>query len=99
MKQFSFLLLAFTLPIMAGMFIIQGAPDWWNLYILSEDMYDIIAQNANTFEALQIILIILFTSAFTITLFYGDKDRTKKNNDENNDKDNFPPQINPNHCF
>lgn len=96
MKLFSFLLLAFTLPLMVGTIVIQGAPVWWNLYILSEDMYDIIAQNVRLFDTLRIILIVLFSFAFSMSLFYRDKDESEK---KDNNNDEFPPKINPTHCF
>lgn len=98
MKLFSFLLLAFTLPLLVGMLVIQGAPIWWNLYILSEDMYDIIAQNIHLFDGLRILLIVLFSFAFSMSLFYRDKNESEEKKDNGNN-DEFPPQINPKNCF
>lgn len=94
-RLFSSMLFAFTLPLVVCMFIIQSAPGLWNIRILSDDMYQIIAENLDLFETLRLILIVVFSFSVGLSSFYSE-DNQNKYRDDNSTR---PPTINPDHLF
>lgn len=86
MKSLNYFFLGVSLTLLVLLYFAECSPADYNLWIFSEDTYDLMAVHNNLIQVIEVIIIAVFSLTFCIALFWKD---------ENDDDDNKPNSTLP----
>ena len=87
MKSLNYFLLGVSLTLLVLLYFAECSPTDFNLWIFSEDTYDLMAVHNNLIQVIEVIIIAIFSVPFCAALFWKDKD----DDDDNKPNSTLPP--------
>lgn len=86
MKSLNYFFLGVSLTLLVLLYFAECSPSQYNLWIFSEDTYDLMAVHNDLIQVIEVIIIAVFSVTLCTALFWKDKD---------DDDDNFPNSTTP----
>lgn len=87
MKSLNYFFLGVSLTLLVLLYFAECSPSQYNLWIFSEDTYDLMAVHNNLIQVIEVIIIAIFSVTFCAALFWKDKD----DDDDNKPNSTLPP--------